>query len=522
MRRRHVVRARRERLAAIALLAVTLGGTAGAAAQSGVPAAGNGTGFAPPGTGLTPAGSNPDADAIIGATDVLAPPETLTLDHPNVLTTARLAADATTVNLFGIDGEAGDAARDLQAYLEAAGDRVSCRPQGNTGYVCALPDGTDVAEVALANGAARATPEAPDAYREQELAAQTARRGLWANLPPPPETVRHPAVRDTATLASAARTYPLYGVTGLGAPYADELQDYIVAHGDRVTCSPQGDPDNYVCVLPDGTDVAKVALAIGAARAAPDAPDDYRAQQSDALNNRRGLWLAAPQETVAEALAAPPQTAYVLAAGDDGADGISYAGATPMAIIGGAPVFLAFAAGFGWGYWDHDRHWHVAPGAYRVHLDRFHPAGRGLPGFGYRRPGAQNAAALQPGNVFPHGSAQYRPPVRPGMPGVVEPAGISAHPAPPWPPGREGTAEPPRQDHFPSEPRIERPEMSGPAGRYPGGTAMAAPRFAPPSGGGFTNQRMAPQGSFHPGAPAQPVRAAEPPPRGNTAAARRQ
>ncbi len=60
------------------------------------------------------------------------------------------------------------------------------------------------------------------------------------------------------------------------------------AHGDSVTCAPQGEAGKYVCLLPDGTDIATVALFNGAARAAPDAPDSYRAQQLDALNNRRG------------------------------------------------------------------------------------------------------------------------------------------------------------------------------------------------------------------------------------------
>nr|WP_294552633.1 hypothetical protein [uncultured Rhodopila sp.] len=511
MLRRRVVRLYSERLAAMLLLATaaTLGGAHGAGAQSGVPA--SAIGIARAETGLKLAGSNLDADPIIGATDVLAPPQALTLVHPTVVTTARLTADAAGVNLFGIDGEAGDAAQGLQAYLEAAGDRVSCIPQGNAGHVCATPDGTDIAEVALVNGAARARPEAPDAYREQEIAAQTARRGLWGNLPPPPETLRHPVVRDTATLASATRTYPLSGVIGLDAAYADELQLYIEAHGDSVTCAAQNEADNYVCVLPDGNDVAKVALVNGDARVGPDAPDAYRAQQLDALNNRRGVWLAAPDEVITEALTPPPRTAYVMAAGDDGTDGISYAGGTPMAVIGGAPVFLAFAAGPGWGYYDRDRHWHVAPAAYRAHLEQFHPEGRGLAGFGYHRDGMRNEAALQPGNLFHHGSAWYGPPERPG---------VYAHPPPP---GHPGMAEPLRQEHpwvdAPGGPRFERPGMSGPAVQHWGGTATAAPRFASPAGGGFPSRRAAPPGGSRPGAPAQAMRAAEPPPYANTGAA---
>jgi endonuclease YncB( thermonuclease family) len=453
--------------------------------------------------------SDTGADPIIGATDVLASPEALTLVHPDVVTTARLQADGTSVNIFGIDGERGDAAQGLQAYLAAAGDRVDCRSEGSSGDICVTPDGTDIAEVALANGAARARPEAPDAYRQQEIAAQDARRGLWANLPPPPETVPHPLVRDTATLASATKTYPLDGVIGLDAPYAGQLLDYIAAHGDSVTCVPQGEAGEYVCLLPDGTDIATVALFNGAAQAAPDAPDSYRAQQLDALNNRRGSWLAAPDEVITAALTPPLQTEYVFAAGDDGADGVTYAGKTPMAVIGGTPVFLAFAAGSGWGYYDHYRRWHAAPGPYRAHFERFHPDGRGLPGVGYRGEATQ---ALRSGNVIDHGSAWLSPTARPGMPFSAERPGVYGHSPEPASSRHPGMVEPWRQ-----------PEVIRPADHsYPGGMARAAAGFAPPAGGGFSNQRAASQGGFRSGAPAQAMRPAAPPPHAANAAVRRQ
>jgi endonuclease YncB( thermonuclease family) len=401
-------------------------------------------------------------------------PETLTLVHPTVVTTARLQADGTIVNLSGIEGEGGDAAQSLQDFLAGAGDRVDCRPQGDAGSVCVMPDGTDIAEVALANGAARVRPDAPDAYREQEIAAQDARRGLWANLPPPPETVRHPIVRDTATLASARKTYPLDGVIGLETPYADWLQAYIAAHGDSVTCSPQGDAGKYVCFLPDGTDIAKVALASGAARAEPDAPDAYRAQQLDAVNNRRGVWLAATEDVTADALTPPPETEYVLAAGDDGTDGISYVGRTPMAVIGGAPVVLAFGAGLGWGYYDHQRRWHAAPGAYRAHLEHFHPDGRGLPGFGHRGEAMRHEVALRSSEVFRQGSAWYGTPVRPGMPGTpraVRPVWTSA------------TARASRHGRTAAAGPSLEPRPGRASGYVPPGHAASGRRLQQPAGG---------------------------------------
>lgn len=48
-------------------------------------------------------------------------------------------------------------------------------------FVCLLPDGTDLAQIALVNGAARVGHDAPDAYAVQQADAQKAGRGIWAN-----------------------------------------------------------------------------------------------------------------------------------------------------------------------------------------------------------------------------------------------------------------------------------------------------------------------------------------------------
>ncbi|MGD0107573.1 MAG: hypothetical protein ABSC06_26565 [Rhodopila sp.] len=108
-------------------------------------------------------------------------PEPVFLNHPTVVDTATLRAGGTTVALYGIEGEKGDMAEGLQGFLAAHGDRVTCQPQQHpdSGFVCLQPDGTDVAEVVLINGAARTKPDAPSVYRDQESAAETARRGIW-------------------------------------------------------------------------------------------------------------------------------------------------------------------------------------------------------------------------------------------------------------------------------------------------------------------------------------------------------
>ncbi|HET6194681.1 MAG TPA: hypothetical protein VFE12_02960 [Acetobacteraceae bacterium] len=150
--------------------------------------------------------------------------EPLPIDHPAVLDTARLKAGDATIALFGIVGLPGDAAQGLREFIDKAGARVTCLQQASAEYICQLDDGTDVALVSLVNGAAQARADAPDAYHEQEAAAQAARRGIWASLPPPPVQVKHPSVRDTATLLADGKTYRLNGVVGLGGPYARELQ----------------------------------------------------------------------------------------------------------------------------------------------------------------------------------------------------------------------------------------------------------------------------------------------------------
>jgi endonuclease YncB( thermonuclease family) len=219
----------------------------------------------------------------------------LHLDHPTVLTTSELQANGKSFKLFGIEGLAGTSARGLQSLL--ANSSVDCRTKNGNEYICLLPDRTDLAEIVLINGAAKTTKDAPASYRAQEEAAQAARRGIWVNLPPPPVTIKHPDMKDTATIVVDGLIYKLDAVSGYGRPYSEQLQQYIRSNGDALVCSPMGReaPEaqgHYMCLLDDGTDIAKVALVNGVAKITTDAPDSYRVQQLDALNNGRGLWAA--------------------------------------------------------------------------------------------------------------------------------------------------------------------------------------------------------------------------------------
>jgi endonuclease YncB( thermonuclease family) len=442
-----------------------------------------------------PSGAQPDAPAVRrdDGQDGIVPPggkaaaaarppaEPMTLDHPQIVDTATLRAGDATVALYGIEGLTGAPAQGLQGFLAAGGNRLTCQVQASADFVCLMADGTDIAQVALVNGAARAKPDAPDSYHEQEVAAQTARRGVWVNLPPPPETVRHPLVRDTATLAAEGRTFVLDGVVGLAAPYNNQLQGYIAGNGDSMTCSPQSYPGHYICLLPDGTDIAKVALVNGAAQVAPDAPDSYRMQQADALNNRRGYWFAASQEVVSAASLVPRQEQYVLMAGDEGVDGISYIGGAPVALIEGESVFLVYGDSLGWGYYDHYHHWRGAPDRFRNHMEHFHPGGSGLRGRDGWRGGHEGVRSGFGG--------------RPALGGRPEPVGRPGIGGPAGRPGLEGPH--PNNLAMAGRPGVAAPGAPG----HPGGNVGAfhpSPASAP---GGFVHPGPAASaGGFHPNA----------------------
>jgi hypothetical protein len=478
----------------------------------------------------------PEASQPAATATAAPPPEPVSLDHPTVLDTATLKAGDTTVTLYGIDGVQGQMAQGLQGFLDSTDHHLNCQAESSAGFVCLLSDGTDVAQVALVNGAARSKEDAPEAYHEQEAAAQAARRGIWANLPPPPVTVKHPMVQDTATLMADDQVFVLDGMQGLGQPYIGQLQGYIAANGDSLTCNSKGMAGSYICVTADGTDLAKVALVNGAAVVAPDAPDSYRLQQADALNNRRGIWVDPPANLLMMTAASQDAAEYVLVAGDDGADGITYIGGEPMAVIGGESVFLVYGDDAGWGYYDHYHHWHGAPDRYRRHMDHFHAGGHGLRGYGHdavmRReavmhreamaghPGMAGAGGFHPGMAGPGG---MRPGMagpagmRPGMagpggmrPGMAEPAGM--RPGMAGPGGmRPGMAGPAGMRPGMAEPAGMRPGMAGPAGMRPG---MAGPAGGfRPGGmpGGFARPNpMASAGGFHPGGGAPAMHAAAP------------
>ncbi len=459
----------------------------------------------------------------MGAAAASAAPAPVVLEHPTVLDTARLQANGQTVQLFGVTGFSGESAAGLQSYIAGNGDRVTCEAQGATaGAVCRLSDGTDVAEVALINGAAQTADGAPDAYRQQQINAQAARRGIWVSLPPPPVAVQHPTVRETSILEASGEIYTLAGIQGYPGPLAGDLQGYITANGDVLTCQPQGDSGRDVCLMGDGTDLAKVALVNGAARVTSDAPDSYRLQQREAMEAHRGIWANPTPQMLA--LSEPAQAEmFVLAAGDE-ADGISYVDGEPTTVIDGETVFLSYAGPAGWGYYDHYHHWHGAPDRLMHHMDRFHPEGRGLRGYEDRRlheagyhgaahpefaahadaahgfihpPGYTRAAMASPGfhpGEAPGFHAGGAPGFHPGETPGFHPGAPGFHPggAPGFHPGEA-------PGFHPGAPTGFHPGMPA-AGFHPGGAATAFHPSMPTSG-------------FHPGGAAPAFHAAAPAPR---------
>ncbi len=322
------------------------------------------------------------------------PPAALSLEHPQETDPATLSGAGLTVALFGITA-LPDPDRGLQAYLQAQGDRLSCelhpaavgtRAGASPRYTCYLPDRTDVAMISLANGAAAAADDAPLAYHAQEDAAQAARRGAWVNLPAPPVPLSHPVARTSALLVAGGQSFKLDGLIGAAGRPAQELQSYIASHGDALMCQPGG--GRYVCTLPDGTDIAKVALINGAARVSDDAPDAYRQQQVLAQEAHRGIWAAAAPVMPAAGplIAVEPPVGYAV---EDVAGPVAYVGEEPTAVVDGEPVFFVYGDGLGWGYYDRFHHWRGAPERYASHLQRFHPEGAGLRGYGARGPGQE-------------------------------------------------------------------------------------------------------------------------------------
>ncbi|WP_338050847.1 LCCL domain-containing protein [Roseicella aerolata] len=93
---------------------------------------------------------------------------------------ARLLVSGVPVDLAAVEPGEGTDPRLPGQFLARRGGYAHCLPvPGAPGHRCTTGDGIDLAEAALYNGLARASPAASDAYRYAEQAAREAGRGIW-------------------------------------------------------------------------------------------------------------------------------------------------------------------------------------------------------------------------------------------------------------------------------------------------------------------------------------------------------
>jgi penicillin-binding protein 1A len=96
-----------------------------------------------------------------------------------VIDTGTLEIDGTLVRLQGIQGEGGRMTRQLAHFLRRY--EVACQPVGTGGQHRCWIGSDDLAELILAGGGARATPDAPPELLAAEEHARSARLGIWRN-----------------------------------------------------------------------------------------------------------------------------------------------------------------------------------------------------------------------------------------------------------------------------------------------------------------------------------------------------
>jgi membrane peptidoglycan carboxypeptidase len=97
---------------------------------------------------------------------------------PLVMDTATLVVQGTVIHLDGVEGEAGEPAKELVRYIR--GRPVTCEPVESAGgqYRCKLGD-YDLAEAVVLNGAGRAAGNASERLRGAEDRARALGRGIW-------------------------------------------------------------------------------------------------------------------------------------------------------------------------------------------------------------------------------------------------------------------------------------------------------------------------------------------------------
>ena len=162
----------------------------------------------PPAADALPASpATPEASAYRGESPAQGRPGGAVTGRPIIRDTATLVIDGRAILVAGIEGVGGAPLSSFKDFVEAAGGTVTCVPApGISTYTCHLSDGSDLATIALLNGAARLGSDAPAAYRMQEEIARTNHRGIWASY-------RQSSDRDLAASSSVRPLPPFGGVS---------------------------------------------------------------------------------------------------------------------------------------------------------------------------------------------------------------------------------------------------------------------------------------------------------------------
>jgi serine/threonine-protein kinase len=83
------------------------------------------------------------------------------------------------IRLSGLDLLPAEAAKPAAEWIKAHGNFLDCRLAGGAAYRCLTRQNLDLAQAILLNGGARASADAPVAYRDAEAQARKGKRGLW-------------------------------------------------------------------------------------------------------------------------------------------------------------------------------------------------------------------------------------------------------------------------------------------------------------------------------------------------------
>jgi endonuclease YncB( thermonuclease family) len=108
-------------------------------------------------------------------------PAPTTITGSGQLEPTGIAVSGQAIRLQGIDSlplPSTPIGRRLAAYFKSAGT-LTCDPRPTNTYRCLTAANKDIAEVALINGAARASTDAPSSYQDLENTAKQQRKGIW-------------------------------------------------------------------------------------------------------------------------------------------------------------------------------------------------------------------------------------------------------------------------------------------------------------------------------------------------------